>query len=1311
MSLAKRCRDGELWTWMKATHTFCLSLSLYNLLLCFFPLRFLVPRLWSEYSSSSPLFVLSQRPTGASQIAQELPIHIHSVAFRCPIPQHISRQPKAAALTATRLDKETQRTALPPPMTTASTPVAVGPAHGPPGDLDRAEMPPLECAIFKGQPEALDPLSSEEPNDTALSSSPARSSSRSDRRAVPPAPPSSRPLLQRMQSRIDHLESMLALACTEISRSNHVLAAGMPPATGAAPGSATTAPATEGPASALTGLEVLERIRKGLCANPKLSSGASSSPQPRADTGRYGLSDELKAFVNAANDDAHLYTPVDQPPQNPSPSAAALGALAGPLASPVIVLDVTSMFSLRPCAAAPKRKQTDVCSIGVGTKEAVVLNRYERSTSPHEVPAPKPFPLPMPGDAAASPIVLPTRESRTTGRLATALARTPPTSSQQGPTPNPRAIPPLEEEGEALIEMVSPAGGTPLTVDLPDAFAPAVAPRHLHEGASRPSALHLAAACDAIFTTAAGPPSLASMLQAPLQQTPEPEPPLEAPPELLAADNAPPACRDPAPEAAAADGVVGPSPTTPPLSRTPLRRECGIQTDWSTAAAMTTPLAQCTTPSVAPPEPAHPMPATGSSISISCASPTPTGQQQQAAPSDTAATAAEAGTGTDAAGASPAASVGFTVTPTILHNVERLQEEIRSAQRLAGEQRKRVELLEKENRLLRYRQEKHKQERRLAYRSASGCNYPARVPVFPPNASAMAADGPGPSSSRAAAQPPDLSDMVDDERMEKLLEGGATTTTDRGAAFDKEEELRRLRILMRFSELKKDSDQLEITRERLNDIRQEQTRLQREVHQREVKATELKRCLEKVGDTLLTVLRSPQPVTEAEDLVRRIMNDCRDVDVQLMPPPRFQGAPTSPVYHTLEADSSKPPKTSTVKAAKPRRAPSRQKIVESESSRHRARVERISSSPGTGRSEIWPTTTQEDSEREEEQCRSRLQQAMRDARTLAAMISSTDGDAATDTANGPSPAPGRRSRGGSATPGSSGGYGAEVVGSSGGVGAVTRWNLNLYDGPAVGRRQQRYRKGVGHARDTSKPLQAMERRWHSKSRISVSFSVAYFSLSPRYCVPRQSRVKRMPPSPPPPPCSSQAHMPSQQDLVFPQAQQRRSLRDGGARFAPISLPLFYLPTLPHTEGLQNSRSAFSVSPVVVTTFFFLFLGSAAFLALPDTRCLSALPGTPNSVVRRQKNKRCRALLARRQPLSSISISGIIDAHRPYPHSPLRDYSVGNPIPLVVLFIYILSHFGIIFFLFVCSILFVCVPLPSLLFLSFSSSCRAGLWPL
>lgn len=72
--------------------------------------------------------------------------------------------------------------------------------------------------------------------------------------------------------------------------------------------------------------------------------------------------------------------------------------------------------------------------------------------------------------------------------------------------------------------------------------------------------------------------------------------------------------------------------------------------------------------------------------------------------------------------------------------------------------------------------------------------------------------------------------------------------------FDKEDELRRLRILMRFSYLKKDSDELEVMKKEMKCVLQEHQRLQNVDKQNKAKIQEMQHCVKAIHEILCYIL-------------------------------------------------------------------------------------------------------------------------------------------------------------------------------------------------------------------------------------------------------------------------------------------------------------------------------------------------------------------------------------------------------------------------------------------------------------------------
>lgn len=307
-------------------------------------------------------------------------------------------------------------------------------------------------------------------------------------------------------------------------------------------------------------------------------------------------------------------------------------------------------------------------------------------------------------------------------------------------------------------------------------------------------------------------------------------------------------------------------------------------------------------------------------------------------------------TTTDTASGASATAVGSApVHPStnreeVLSQLSALQDEIQAARKLASDQQRRADLLEKENSLLRYRARKREAERLAVLRAegrmgrATGSpssaspthpTAPAGSPgvtsleapsgdcLRPTSATTVSATATGekgiaPPCRLAAFESCHSPDgLAGDPRHGPLHEAERRITEVEAfaeeTAFDKEEELRHLRILMRFSELKKDSDELEGVRGELRSLAKEKFMLQREVREYASKMDDMKDCLEEVGGLLVAMLQQEEPAEQGRggaqphrrpphlhhmDTIDRIKTLCEGVHVKL-PDPSLSLAPTT----------------------------------------------------------------------------------------------------------------------------------------------------------------------------------------------------------------------------------------------------------------------------------------------------------------------------------------------------------------------------------------------------------------------------------
>lgn len=209
-------------------------------------------------------------------------------------------------------------------------------------------------------------------------------------------------------------------------------------------------------------------------------------------------------------------------------------------------------------------------------------------------------------------------------------------------------------------------------------------------------------------------------------------------------------------------------------------------------------------------------------------------------------------------------------SPSMIKNVEQLREEIHRAQRCAADQRRKMELLEKENSLLRYREEKRLKDQKASMRSALTSSS-----LAPLSAAASASSG-KPLEQEDHSLPPPSRPLLQATEQWKTIESELSADD---AYFDKEEELRRLRILMRFSELKKDSDQLEAAKEQMDTLLEDHKNVRRELSKTLVKLEETKHCLQDVAGTLFSLLPADSP--QDESLLLRVRQQCSDVGVNV----------------------------------------------------------------------------------------------------------------------------------------------------------------------------------------------------------------------------------------------------------------------------------------------------------------------------------------------------------------------------------------------------------------------------------------------
>lgn len=111
-------------------------------------------------------------------------------------------------------------------------------------------------------------------------------------------------------------------------------------------------------------------------------------------------------------------------------------------------------------------------------------------------------------------------------------------------------------------------------------------------------------------------------------------------------------------------------------------------------------------------------------------------------------------------------------------------------------------------------------------------------------------------NSSASSQPSLISAKLSNKEMEKTMEEWTddVASSSFGSNFDKEAELRRLRILMRFSYLKKDSDELELMKNEMRSVLKEQTRIRNEDTQNKMKLQEMEHSVKNIHEIIRYLL-------------------------------------------------------------------------------------------------------------------------------------------------------------------------------------------------------------------------------------------------------------------------------------------------------------------------------------------------------------------------------------------------------------------------------------------------------------------------
>lgn len=221
--------------------------------------------------------------------------------------------------------------------------------------------------------------------------------------------------------------------------------------------------------------------------------------------------------------------------------------------------------------------------------------------------------------------------------------------------------------------------------------------------------------------------------------------------------------------------------------------------------------------------------------------------------------------------------------------LDALKQQIHEASRMAAQQERTIHLLQQENSLLKHRERKGLLHDDAATRSSSTANTSSLSHVSLMKIDSSLQTIPFNNSCKETAALKKEDSSVDEKQRAKLFEllmderrrrQQELEAQESQSIFDKEEELRHLRILMRFSVLKKDSDELESTKEKLRVLWHEHSEAQRECMVHQVKCSEAKESLRTIGEAVLTALDGSSSEAHRE-LIKTVKKCCQVMGISI----------------------------------------------------------------------------------------------------------------------------------------------------------------------------------------------------------------------------------------------------------------------------------------------------------------------------------------------------------------------------------------------------------------------------------------------